>query len=43
MPRAAAASVALRKLEVGMEMWRNRRNQYMLIIIIKVDCDGSEI
>jgi hypothetical protein len=42
MPSMAAASVAVRKVEVGMETRINRRNQYILIIIIKIDCDGAE-
>jgi hypothetical protein len=42
MPSVAAASVALRNVVVGMGMRRNRRNQYILIIIIKIDCGGSE-
>lgn len=37
MPSAAAASAAVRDWEGGMETCRNRRNQYMLIIIIKID------
>jgi hypothetical protein len=37
MPSVAAASPAVSEVEEGMETSGNRRNQYILIIIIKID------
>jgi hypothetical protein len=42
MPSVAAASAAVREFEVGMKKCGNRRNQYILIIIIKIDCGVAE-